>query len=62
MKPRTQTPRKCDLCPALLARDYPYNLCPACWHAQYGAPPGMYSPWYRAAMPKRTEATGGMYQ
>jgi len=47
MRSRTLNPRKCDRCPVLLSRDYPHNLCPSCWKAQYGAPPGKFSPWYR---------------
>lgn len=47
MRLRTLNPRKCDRCPTLLSRDYPFNLCPPCWQKEYGAPPGKFSPWYR---------------
>lgn len=31
---------RCDDCGALLARSYPYNLCPKHWRQRYNAPPG----------------------
>lgn len=33
-------PQKCGRCGSLLARDYPYELCPDCWQEKFHAPPG----------------------
>ncbi len=46
---------RCEDCGALLARSYPFHLCPRHWRQRYHAPPGEYRYDYfeAAAKPAR---------
>ncbi len=47
---------RCDDCGVLLARSYPYNLCPKHWRQRYNAPPGKYRYDYFEAAAKPARA------
>lgn len=40
----------CESCGAVLSKDYPYDLCPACWQDKYHSPPG-YNHYHIAEVP-----------